>query len=541
MSYSALGVRGMAVAPHALAAESAVDVLREGGNALEAMVAAAATIAVVYPHMNSIGGDGFWVIQGPGGQSGGIDASGAAGLKATHSWYANQGIQGKIPFRGGVAALTVAGTISGWGRAHVLSRQALGGRLSLSRLLSDAVYYAEHGIPVTASQAASTRAKLAELKEIPGFAETFLVDGRVPEVGSRFVQPRLARTLARIGREGAESFYRGPLSRLLTKELQQVGSPLTAIDLNRHEAPLVDPLTTTVNTAVPASAGRAQLFNMVPPSQGVISLMILGIMDRLKGWGVDPEGADFIHAQVEATKLAFRVRDQHLTDRAFMKRPPASLLQPDFLDGLAAEVDMARAAPWGSVSKPGDTIWMGVVDSNGIAVSFIQSIYHEFGSGIVLPESGVNWQNRGCSFSLDPGHINTLAPAKKPFHTLNAGLAQCASGTSMVYGTMGGDGQPQTQATIFTRAMQFGDHPQQAIERPRWLLGRTWGTPSDTLKLESRFSSGVFAELRARGHDVESLGDWDESVGHAGMIIRRANGVLEGGYDPRSNGAAIGY
>ncbi len=531
----------MAVAPHALAAESAVDVLREGGNAVEAMVAAAATIAVVYPHMNSIGGDGFWVMRGPNGQAGGIDASGAAGLKATHAWYADQGIAGKIPFRGGIAALTVAGTISGWGRAHALSRQALGGRLSLSRLLSDAVFYAEHGIPVTASQAASTQAKLPELSAIPGFAETFLVGGKVPAVGSRFTQPRLARTLARIGKEGTDTFYRGGLSKMLTKELQHVGSPLTAIDLNRHQAQLVDPLTTSVKTASASSGRSAQLFNMVPPSQGVISLMILGILDRLKGWDLDPEGPDFIHAQVEATKLAFRVRDQHLTDRAFMKCTPASLLEPAFLDRLAAEVDMMRAAPWGSVSKPGDTIWMGVVDSNGIAVSFIQSIYHEFGSGVVLPESGVNWQNRGCSFSLDPAHINTLAPAKKPFHTLNAGLAQCASGTSMVYGTMGGDGQPQTQATIFTRAMRFADHPQLAIERPRWLLGRTWGTPSDTLKLESRFPSAVVAELKTRGHDVESLGAWDESVGHAGMIIRHENGVLEGGYDPRSNGAAIGF
>jgi len=153
----------------------------------------------------------------------------------------------------------------------------------------------------------------------------------------------------------------------------------------------------------------------------------------------------------------------------------------------------------------------------------------------------VNWQNRGCSFSLDPSHINTLAPGKKPFHTLNAGLAQCASGSSMVYGSMGGDGQPQTQATIFSRVMQFSDHPQQAIERPRWLLGRTWGAASDTLKLESRFSPQVFESLRGLGHEVEEFGPWDESFGHAGMIVRHANGVLEGGYDPRSNGAAIGF
>lgn len=541
MAFSALGVRGMAVAPHALAAESAVDVLREGGNALEAMIAAAATIAVVYPHMNSIGGDGFWVIRGPGGRVGGIDASGASGLNASRLWYRERGIVEKIPFRGGIAALTVAGTISGWGRAHELSKRALGGRLPLSRLLADAVYLARHGTPVTASQAASTRAKLNELKDIPGFAETFLVDGLPPEVGTLFKQPRLAKTLRQIGLEGTESFYRGRLSRLITKELASIGSPLAGIDLNRHQAQLVDPLTTRVQTRTKAAGADAQLFNMVPPSQGVLSLMILGIMDRLKGWDTGPESAAFIHAQVEATKAAFRIRDAHLTDRAFMKRSPASLLEPSFLDQLATEISMRRAAPWGGQSKPGDTIWMGVVDSDGLAVSFIQSIYHEFGSGVVLPESGINWQNRGCSFSLDPAHINTLAPAKKPFHTLNAGLAQCASGAAMVYGSMGGDGQPQTQATIFNRVTQFGDHPQLAIERPRWLLGRTWGTPSDTLKLESRFAPEVVQSLRELGHDVELLGDWDESVGHAGMILRHASGVLEGGFDPRSNGAAIGF
>jgi len=541
MTCSALGVRGMAVAPHGLAAESAVDVLREGGNALEAMIAAAATIAVVYPHMNSIGGDGFWVIHGPNGKVGGIDASGASAGQASRAWYDDRGIRDRIPFRGGIAALTVAGTISGWGKAYSLSQQALGGRMSLPRLLSDAIHFARHGTPVTASQAASTSAKCNELRDIPGFAETFLVNGQPPEVGTLFRQPRLARTLEIIGKEGSSSFYRGSLSRLMAKELEAAGSPLRASDLNRHEAQFVDPLTTSVMTRTVPSGSHAQLFNMVPPSQGVLSLMILGLMDRLKGWAKGAEAPEFIHAQVEATKMAFRIRDAHLTDRAFMKRTPESLLDPSFLDQLAADISMERAAPWGQTSRPGDTIWMGVVDSKGLAVSFIQSIYHEFGSGIVLPESGINWQNRGCGFSLDPGHINTLEPHKKPFHTLNAGLAQCASGASMVYGSMGGDGQPQTQATIFTRVMQFGDHPQLAIERPRWLLGRTWGTPSDTLKLESRFSPEVIKALQQLGHDVEQLGAWDESVGHAGMILRHPNGVLEGGFDPRSNGAAIGY
>jgi gamma-glutamyltranspeptidase/glutathione hydrolase len=184
---------------------------------------------------------------------------------------------------------------------------------------------------------------------------------------------------------------------------------------------------------------------------------------------------------------------------------------------------------------------MGVVDAAGRAVSFIQSIYHEFGSGVVLPESHVNWQNRGCSFSLDASRLNVLAPGKKPFHTLNPALARFKDGRTMVYGTMGGDGQPQTQAAVFTRYAVFAQPLQQAIAAPRWLLGRTWGSMSETLKLESRFDAEVLDKLRRRGHEVEVLGAFDETMGHAGALVRHASGALEGGYDPRGDGAVAGY
>jgi len=171
----------------------------------------------------------------------------------------------------------------------------------------------------------------------------------------------------------------------------------------------------------------------------------------------------------------------------------------------------------------------------------IQSLYHEFGSGVVLPETGINWQNRGCSFSLDPSALNSLKPGRKPFHTLNPALAVLRDGRTMVYGTMGGDGQPQTQSAVFTRVAVFGMDPQQAVSAPRWLLGRTWGQTSDSLKLESRFSTGVVADLARRGHVMEVLGEYDEAMGHAGAIVRHANGVLEGGADPRSDGCVAAY
>jgi gamma-glutamyltranspeptidase/glutathione hydrolase len=224
-----------------------------------------------------------------------------------------------------------------------------------------------------------------------------------------------------------------------------------------------------------------------------------------------------------------------------MKVDGQSLLAASKLDELARGISADKVIPWGKGKGPADTVWMGVIDGEGRAVSFIQSIYHEFGSGIVLGTTGVNWQNRGCSFSLDPKHINVLAPGKKPFHTLNPAMALLADGRTMVYGNMGGDGQPQSQSAVFTRTVVYGMHPQAAISAPRWLLGRTWGQTSETLKLESRFAPEVVADLKRRGHDVEVLQAYDETMGHAGAIVRNTNGVFEGGSDPRSDGAVAGF
>jgi len=527
------GTRGMAVAPHALASQSALAVLREGGNAIEAMIAAAATIAVVYPHMNSIGGDCFWLLHVPGEAPGAIDACGAAAARATRDWYAERGHRQTIPHRGGIAANTVAGTISGWGAAHELSRKALGGRLPLTRLLEDATHYARHGIPVTVSQSSLTAAKMGELQVQPGFAETFLVHGGAPAAGSRFVQTRLADTLERIARAGTADFYRGELAQSMAEDLARVDSPLTARDLAAHRAQLVNPLT------LQHSAGTVH--NMTPPTQGVVSLLILGILDALDIGAVPQGSADYVHLCVEATKQAFRIRDRQVTDPRYMKVNAQSLLSPEHVRELAQRIDRRRAAPWGGRTQAGDTVWMGVIDGAGRAVSFIQSIYHEFGSGIVLPGSGVNWQNRGCSFALEAGALNALEPGRKPFHTLNPAMARLSGGRTVVYGTMGGDGQPQTQCAIFTRAIAHGLAPQAAISAPRWLLGRTWGQTSESLKLESRFDAGMVRELSERGHDVEIIGAYDETVGHAGMIIRHADGILEGGADPRSDGSVAAY
>ena len=514
---------GMVTAPHHLAAEAGAQILREGGNAIEAMVASAAAIAVVYPHMNAIGGDGFWLISRPGEDVVGVRACGPAAGLATKEFYAAHG-DALIPTRGPRAALTVAGAVAGWAEAHQIAAEA-GGRLPLARLLEDAIRHARNGVPITASQEHLTRAKWAELKDAPGFAQTFAADGP-PKQNDVLQQPALAATLQRLAEAGLDDFYRGDVARKLAAGLEAVGSSVRLNDLETFRARRVTPATLRL--------AQGDVFNMPPPTQGCSSLMILGLFGRL---GVkQAETPAHIHGLVEATKRAFLLRNAHLCDPDRMGDTWQGWLQEPTLAREAAEIDMSRAASWPQIAKPGDTIWMGAADSQGNVVSYIQSIYWEFGSGVVVPGTGVVWQNRGASFTLTPGP-NELEPGRLPFHTLNPAIARLEDGRTIAYGTMGGEGQPQTQAAIFTRHVLFGQDMQAAVSAPRWLLGRTWGDDSTNLKLESRFAPEIIEALRALGHEVEVVGDHDDMMGHAGMVSIAANGVISGATDPRADGA----
>ncbi len=525
MLKTARGRGGAVTAPHALASAAGLDILRDGGSAAEAAVAVAATLAVVYPHMNSIGGDSFWLLADPGKPPVGVDACGRAAAAADLELYGRAGLTA-IPWRGPLAANTVNGTLSGWEKVLALG----GGRLPLARLLERAIAYAEHGAPVTASFTELTTAKRAELEPVSGFADVFLPGGAVPAVGDTLRQPALAQTLRRLAADGLDSAYRGALARDIAADLQACGSPVGALDLQAHRAEVVEPL------CVQTGAGR--LYNMPPPTQGLASLMILALYDRL-GVG-QAESFAHVHGLVEATKRAFRIRDRHVGDPALMERAAQDFLNDGaMLDRLAAEIDPAKALPWPAPPSGGDTVWFGVIDGEGRTVSAIQSIYFEFGSGVVLPQTGINWQNRGASFRLAADGWNALKPRRKPFHTLNPALAQLSDGRTMAYGTMGGEGQPQTQAAVFTRYALYGQDLQDAISAPRWLLGRTWGEDSVSLKLEDRFDPALVQALVEAGHAVELLGPTTSTMGHAGALVRRPDGALEGATDPRSDGAAL--
>ena len=266
-------------------------------------------------------------------------------------------------------------------------------------------------------------------------------------------------------------------------------------------------------------------------------MIILGLFERL---GVDAASRfEHIHGLIEAAKRAYRVRDAEVADPDHAG-DLAPYLEPAWLDAEAAEIDMSRAAPWQAADGTGDTVWLGAIDGNGLAVSFIQSIYWGFGSGLTLPRTGVLWHNRGTSFSLDKRSRNALAPGKKPFHTLNPALARFRDGRVMVYGSMGGDAQPQFQSALFTRHVHFGMDIGEAVAAPRWRLGRTWGEEAAELELENRFDPDLVAALERVGHGVAMAADaYSDDMGHAGAIVRRPDGRFFGASDPRSDGAAV--
>jgi len=513
------GRHGMVTAPHFLASRAGLEVLKDGGNAREAAVAVAAALAVVYPHMTGIGGDSFWLIHEPDGRVHAIHGCGGAAQAADLSLYA--GLDA-VPTRGPLAANTVAGTISGW------EAMLEGGTLPLDRILRDAIDHAEAGVAVTKSGADIVASKGPELRIQPGaWAETF--DGMAE--GHKLKQPALAETLRRLAIGGLDSFYRGALAADIADDLAALGSPVSAADLGAHQVEYPDPLR--------ASIKGATLYNSAPPTQGIASLLILALSDRLPQGSA--ESFRHIHGLIEATKQAFLWRDRYCGDPRTMTADPQALLNDDdALHAMTARIG-PQALPWPQPASAGDTCWFAVADSEGRVASCIQSTYFEFGSGLVLPRTGITWQNRGSSFRLAESGWNALTPGHKPFHTLNPALARFDDGRVMAYGTMGGEGQPQTQAAIFSRYARYGVDLQEAITRPRWLLGRTWGAESVTLKLEEGFDATTIDQLHAAGHDVEMVPYLSQSMGHAGAIVRHPDGTLEGATDPRSDGEVASW
>jgi len=523
-----MAMRGIVSAPHHLAGQAGLAVLRDGGNAIEAAIAACAASAVVYPHMNGLAGDGFWLIFEPGKAPVCIDASGAAGSEASLAAYRARGLT-TMPSVGPLAAATVAGVVSGWQAALDLSVR-WEGRLPLARLFEEAIFLAEHGVACTKVVAQALVARQTGLMKQKGFAETF---GHWNKSGKIQRQPGLARLLESLARSGLDDFYRGQVGQHLAEELRKLGCPISSTDLARHRSVRRRPLTM-------ATSG-ATLYTTPPPTQGLTTLMIIGLFERLKIKGNHGFGIDAIHGLVEASKLAYEIRDRHITDPAFMAVHATTYIADPVLDRMAREINPRAIRAWDLSHSDGDTVWLGVIDGQGRAVSVIQSLRQAWGSGMVVGDFNLLWHNRAIGFSLDPTSANPLTPGRKPLHTLAPALARFRDGRIMSFGTMGGDGQPQTLAAIFSRYAFFGQSLQQAITEPRWRLDPNRHRTGGALLLEGRFGADIEVGLARLGHSIEMVGSFDSRMGHAGAVLRHENGLLEGAFDPRSDGGVAAF
>jgi oxamate amidohydrolase len=390
-----------------------------------------------------------------------------------------------------------------------------------------AIRIAREGYPVSSSIAWRFLQDRTLAIKAPGFAETFMPGGKAQPKGARLSAGRLPDTFEQLSRAGLDDFYRGDIAREIAADLEAIGSPITREDLAKYRARLREPLQLRVRDAT--------VYGCQPPAPGLVTLMILGIYERLGA--PKAETFEYVHAIVEATKRAFAARDKVLTDFDRLTQKPEDWLTAEALAREAAAVQRDRAAPWPRPAGEGDTIWLGTADTKGYVVSYIQSLFWEFGSGCVLPKTGVLMQNRGASFSLDPKAVNPLEPGRMPVHTLTPMFAAFDDGRQLGFGTMGGEGQPQSLGAIFARYAFHGVPLAEAIDRPRWILGKTWGSKITNLRLESRFAPVVVERLTKAGHDVAVIEPYSEFMGHAGGVLFDGRKV-EGAHDPRSDGGA---
>ncbi|MGI9434408.1 MAG: gamma-glutamyltransferase [Geminicoccaceae bacterium] len=538
------GARGMVATSNVLASNAGEHALRKGGSAVDAVIAANAVLCVVYPHMAGLGGDCFMLIHDP--KNGGVEAlnaSGPSAKAATRDYYRERGHTSEIPARGPLAAVTVPGAVDGWREAHERY-----GRLDWGDLFDDAIHYARDGFPVSRSLTDWTIADRPILSRFPHSAAAFLPGGHPSRDGDRLALPDLAKSFQRLAKEGPRAgFYEGQTADVMCAALGAEGSPLTADDFAAYRAEWVSPISTDYR--------GYRAYEFPPNTQGFAALQIFNLIEGYDVATLGDNTADYYHVMAEATKLALADRNDWLTDPEFVDIPLERLLDKTYADQRRALIDPMRAALMEEVpagikfggeapakDAGGDTCYFCAVDGDGLAVSIIESIYHDYGSGVVAGNSGIIMQNRGSFFALDDTSANRLEPGKKTFHTLIPAMLFKDDAPYLVYGSMGGEGQPQTHAALVTRIVDFGYDVQQAIESPRWLMGRTWGTSVRDLSLEARVGGQVARDLIHRGQPVKIQYDYNDNLGHAQAIrINADTGFLEGGADPRGDGAAIGW
>jgi gamma-glutamyltranspeptidase / glutathione hydrolase len=509
----------MASTSHPLATATALNILREGGNAVDAAIAASATLCVVEPHMTGIGGDCFAMVCEPDGTLYAINGSGRSPAGAATEWYIERGCR-EIGLTS-PHSVTAPGAVMAWHGLHTRF-----GRMDFARLFADAVGYAVNGYPVHARVARDWRMQVPKLAADPGAARHYLVDGRSPSAGDVFHAPALGQVLARIAIDGPAAFYRGEVAREIAQTVQALGGFLSEEDLGTVDSDWVDPIS--------AIYRGHEIFELPPNGQGITALVLLRLL-ALSGLPRDPSGGERYFTQTELARLAYGVRDTHVGDPHDMQTEPEALLSDSFIRALFAQFDPLRRNDAILLPAPrqSDTIYLAVVDSELRCVSFINSLYSGFGSGIVTPDSGIVLHNRGSCFVVEAGHVNCIGPSKRPLHTIIPGMAKKNGRAAMTFGVMGGSFQPLGHAQLLVNVLDYGMDPQAAIDHPRLF----WEERGNLLA-ESGIGSAARRYLRERGFSVASGGP------HGGgqiIVIDQDRGVLCAGSDPRKDGQAAGY
>ena len=507
---------GMVTTPHHAASEAGAKVLRRGGTAIEAVIAAGAALTVLYPHFCGLGGDAIWLVADRAGRRDAIMGIGQAAE--------NLPKLETIPARGPLSALTTAALVDSWGEALRYSHAHWGGTENLSSLLEDAIELAAAGFPVSRSQRYWHEFRKGEIGGWSNVSTFFATEGIQR-------QPQLASVLERLATHGHREFYEGEVAGRIAAGLEAAGSPIRRRDLEKTSAKIVAPLSLTYRDL--------ELLAPPPPSQGVTTLSIMGILSHFAMRNVDPASADFYHLCVEAVKQAFLDRGR-IADPDHVAQDCAAWLADAVLARKAGAIDRKAALPWPARFRNGDTVYLAAVDGNGRSASVLQSTYYDWGSGVLLDDTGVLWQNRGAAFSTDPASPNVLAPGKRPFYTLNPGMGLRDGRPCLLYGTQGADGQPQTLTVLLSRLIDHGFDPLAALSAPRFLLGRTFSDAKDNLKIEETAGAEVLNALSRRGHETVALPALSALAGQAGIIRIGEDGWIDGAHDPRSDGCAIG-
>ena len=516
----AVAENGMVACSHPAVAVAALDVLRAGGNAVDAAIAAVALHGVIDPHMTGIGGDCFALVSVKGAPPVALNGSGRAPAAATLEHYLDRGFT-EIPDHS-VHAVTVPGAVDAW---CTLSRDY--GRKSLEEVLAPAIRAAEDGFVITPRVALDWARYADRVARHEASARQYLPGGAAPGVGDRTSHPALGRTLRRIAREGRSAFYEGEVAAEIVATLSDLGGLHAPDDLARQTSDYVAPIQTSY---------RGYVLHECPPNgQGIAALLIAGLLQGFDLGSAGLSEADRVHLLAEATKLGYRERDRLVADPAFHAAETEEILSPASLDRLRSQISLDRAAEAGRPDFPNhrDTVYVTVVDRDGTAASLINSLFFAFGSGIYAPRAGVLLQNRGAGFKIEAGHRNAIAPQKRPLHTIIPAMVSRDGETVMSFGVMGGQYQAAGHAHILSQIVDRGDDVQQASDRPRSFCF------DGVLSLEPTFDEAVRADLERRGHRTA----WaDEPIGgYQGIWIDRARGVLFGGSDQRKDGLALGY